>query len=386
MAEQSGPIAVYGATGYTGRLVAAELRRREADFVLAGRNAARLGAVAAELGEDVRTVAVSIDDPAGLRALLDPCAAVIACAGPFTLHGEPVLSAAVDTGTHYIDTTGEQPYIRMTFDRYGALAERAGSIVVSAMGFDYAPGDMIAALTAEGMQPLDEIVLAYDVHGFGATHGTMLSTLEIMRGGDFEYRDGGWRPATQRADRGSWDFPDPVGSRRMVRYPSGEQITVPRHVDTKAVTTMISATTLVPNRRVASAAPVLMPAFQVAMRTPLRRALGSLVSRLPEGPDERERQACRFVVVCEARAGSRRRRATVRGSDVYGLTGVTTVEGAMRAAAPGYDRSGALAPSQAFDPADYLDALGEFGVSYEVEPASGNATGPSAVAEQPAHG
>ncbi len=386
MAEQRGPIAVYGATGYTGRLVAAELQRRGADYVLAGRSASKLGALAAELGEDVRTVPVSLDDPAGLRSLLEPCAAVIACAGPFTLHGEPVLAAAVDTGTHYLDTTGEQPYIRMTFDRYGQPAERAGSIVVSAMGFDYVPGDMIASLTAEGLEPLDEIVLAYNVRGFGATHGTMLSALEMMRGGDVEYRDGQWRAASQRADRGTWEFPPPVGRKRMVRYPAGEQITVPRHVDTRNVTTIVSATTLIPNRRVASAAPVVMPAFQLAMRTPVRRVLGSLVSRLPEGPDEVERKASRFVVVCEARSGSRRSRGTIMGPDVYGLTAFTTVEGALRAAAPGYDRSGALAPAQAFDPRDYLDALARFGVSYELEHTRGESPGSPTPAGHSARG
>jgi short subunit dehydrogenase-like uncharacterized protein len=384
--EQGGPIAVYGATGYTGRLVAAELNRRGAEIVLGGRNAAKLGALAVSLGENARAVPASLDDPSALRSLLDPCAAVIACAGPFTLHGEPVLAAAVDTGTHYVDTTGEQPFIRMSFDRYGERAERAGSIVVSAMGFDYVPGDMIAALTAEGLGPLDEIVLAYDVHGFGATHGTMLSGLEMMRGGDAEYRDGDWRAASQKADRGSWDFPPPVGRKRMIRYPAGEQITVPRHVDTRRVTTKLSATTMIPNRRAASAAPVLMPALQLAMRTPLRGAMGRLVKRLPEGPEEADRAASRFIIQCEARAGSRRRGGTITGPDPYGLTAVTTVEGALRAAAPGYDRRGALAPAQAFDPRDYLAALADFGVSYDVEPAPADAAGSPAAAEQPAGG
>jgi short subunit dehydrogenase-like uncharacterized protein len=368
VADQSGPIAVYGATGYTGRLIAAELRRRDAEFLLAGRNAAKLGALAEELGGGVRTTPVALDDAAGLRALLDPCAAVIACAGPFTLHGEPVLAAAVDTATHYVDTTGEQPYIRMTFDRYGKLAERAGSIAVSALGFDYAPGDMIAALTASGLGRLDDLQLAYAVSDFGATHGTMLSALEIMRGGDVEYRAGAWHPASQRADRGSFDFPEPFGHQRMVRYPSGEQITVPRHVDTHRVTTKITATTMIPNRHVAAAAPVLMPALGLAMRTPARGVFGRLVSRLPEGPGEDARRKSRFLVVCDARAGARRRRGTVTGTDVYGLTAATTVEGALRAAAPGYEHAGALAPAQAFDPGDYLDALAGHGVAYEVEP------------------
>ena len=74
---------------------------------------------------------------------------------------------------------------------------------------------------------------------------------------------------------------------------------------------------------------------------------------------------------CEASGEGGTRRGYVTGSDPYGLTARTTVEGAIRCAAPGYDRSGALAPSQAFDPADFLDALGSAGVQYEAPPAAG---------------
>ena len=76
-------MAVYGATGYTGRLVAAELRRRGADFVLAGRNQAKLDIVSEDVG-GAPARAVALDDEAGLRELLEPCGAVIACAGPFS--------------------------------------------------------------------------------------------------------------------------------------------------------------------------------------------------------------------------------------------------------------------------------------------------------------
>jgi short subunit dehydrogenase-like uncharacterized protein len=364
---QTAPIAVYGATGYTGRLVAADLDRRGAEFVLAGRNAGKLDALAGELESEARTVAVSLDDPLGLRELLEPCAAVIACAGPFTLHGEPVVAAAADVGTHYLDTTGEQSFIQRVFQAFGPRAERAGCALVPAMGFDYVPGDMLASLTAEGMEPLDEVTLAYSVRGFGATRGTMLSAMEILKGGDVEYRDGAWRPASQTVARGSWDFPSPVGRQRMIRYPAGEQITVPRHVRTRNVRTMLSARSAFPGPA-ADAAPVLMAPFQLALRTPVRRALGALVSRLPEGPDEESRRAARFMISCEARGSQTRRRGTVTGTDPYGLTAFATVHGALLAAAPGYDRAGALAPAQAFDPGAFLDALGEFHVGYEVDP------------------
>src|SRR4051794_27282229 len=223
---QTGPIAVYGATGYTGRLVAAELRRRGAEAVLAGRSRPKLEILSEDLGGGLAIQEASLEDSAALRELLDPCAAVIACAGPFRLHGEPVLAAAVESGTHYLDTTGEQPFMRKVFEDYGPRAARAGGALVTAMGFDYAPGDMIAALTAEGMEPLDEIVLAYAVRGFGATRGTALSGLGMMSERAVEWRDGELASAPWSVGGGSWDFPDPIGRQRMLRYPAGEHITV----------------------------------------------------------------------------------------------------------------------------------------------------------------
>ena len=284
--DQSGAIAVYGATGFTGRLIAAELRRRSARFVLAARNLAKLEILAEDLGGDIPVRAVSLDDPVALRDLLEPCAAVIACAGPFQLHGEPVLAAAVEARAHYLDTTGEQPFMRRVFEDYGPGAERAGVALLTAMGFDYVPGDMIAALTAEGMGPLDEVTLAYAVSGFGPTRGTVLSGLGMIAGGDVEWRDGELVPASQSTGRGTWEFSQPVGTQRMVRYPAGEHLTVPRHVQTQRVRTLLTASTVLPLPLVTRVAPLVMAPFQLALRTPLRRALAALVPRLPEGPSE----------------------------------------------------------------------------------------------------
>jgi short subunit dehydrogenase-like uncharacterized protein len=351
---QSGPIAVYGATGFTGGLIAHELRRRGADFLIAGRDRGKLEALSEELG-GVATAAVSLDDPAGLRNMLAPCSAVAACAGPFTLHGEPLLAAAVEAGAHYLDTTGEQGFMRMVFDRYGERAAEQGVALVSGLGFDYAPGDMIAALTAAGMGALEEIVIAYCVHGFAPTQGTALSGLEIMRGGDVVWREGEWRPAPRSADGGRWRFPEPIGEQRMLRYPAGEQITVPRHVETDRVRTLLNGMVVPP--RLMPLAAASSPLLGLAMRTPLRRATAALVRRLPAGPDESARKAARFTISCEARGESGARRGIVRGSDVYGLTAVSLAHGALLCADPTYDRSGALAPAQAFDPASFLDAL-----------------------------
>ena len=117
-------IVLYGATGYTGRLVTQELVDAGAEFVLGGRNAEKLASLSRDLGQGAPTRAASVDDPESLRALLDGVDVLINCAGPFTLAGEPVVRAAVDAGVHYVDSTGEQPFIRMVFERYGAEAER----------------------------------------------------------------------------------------------------------------------------------------------------------------------------------------------------------------------------------------------------------------------
>ena len=144
-------IAVYGATGYTGTLVAAELARRGVPMILAGRDALKLDAAAAAAraagGEVAGVRPASIDDPEALIGALDGAAAVINAAGPFIRTGAPVLRAAIAAGTHYVDTTGEQPWIRDTFDVFDARPRRsAGVAAVAGMGFDYLPGDLLCHL------------------------------------------------------------------------------------------------------------------------------------------------------------------------------------------------------------------------------------------------
>lgn len=364
--EQSGPIVVYGATGYTGRLVSAELARRGADFVIAGRSASKLDALAAALPAEPGVAAVALDDEAGLGALLTDAAAVIACAGPFAQHGRAVLAAAVKTGTHYLDTTGEQPFIREVLDHYGPEAEATGAALVSGMGFDYAPGDLIASLTGAGIEgPIQELTVAYAIRGFSPTRGTALSTLEMIGGGDLEWVGGKYREASRKAGRGRFHFPSPIGTRPVGRYPAGEQITVPKHLDVATVRTVIEMSSVTPRALGPLAAPV-MTATGYLMDGPLRRAAAKLIERLPEGPTTADRQAVSYTVVCDAAGASGRRRGIVRGSDVYGITAVTTTEGALRMAAPGYGRSGGLAPAQAFDPGEFLDSLREHGVTHQL--------------------
>lgn len=366
--EQTGRIAVYGASGYTGRLVAAELDRRGASFVLSGRNREKLDHLSASLDSHPAVEPASLDDGAALRLLLADCGAVIDCAGPFSELGEPVVRAAIDTRTHYLDTAGEQTYIHAVLERFGHAAESEGVGLVPAMGFDYVPGDMLASLVAAGMGALEEVTLAYHVARFAPTQGTMLSALRMLDGGDVEWRGGNWLPSAGGAGRGTWSFPPPEGEQQMLRYPAGEHVTVPRHIDVRNVHTMLNATAFAPH---ASLAPAMRPAMRVLGQltaSPARRALEALIPRLPEGPSPANRAQARFLIECEARGASGVRRGRVRGTDIYGLTAAAVCDGALRMARPGYEQSGGLAPSQAFDAGAFLDSLAPRGLATELDP------------------
>jgi short subunit dehydrogenase-like uncharacterized protein len=369
LSRQSGPIVVYGATGYTGRLVAAELAEAGADFVVAGRNREKLEALAAEVEAEPQVAVATLDDPGSLRALLADCAVVIDCAGPFVRYGEPVLRAAVETSTHYLDTTGEQPYIKLAFERYGPGAAEAEVAVIPAMGFDYVPGDMIASLTSEGMGEVDQVTLHYSWQRFTPSQGTARTTLEILQGGDVEWTNMEWRPASAAVGRGTYDFPEPVGRQRMIRLPAGEQITVPRHVSTRNVRVMINAGAFSSDLLARLYSAVITPVGLAMRIKPLRRATGALISRLPEGPTDQQRQRMQWMIVCEAQRGQQTRKGVIRGADVYGITAALISRGALTAARPGFSGMGALAPSQAFAPKEFLADLDRFEISWQVDAA-----------------
>lgn len=372
MSTEKGPITVYGATGYTGRLVAAELGRRKVDFIVAGRSRDKLESLADTFDPDstpeVHSVANS--DSRGLQELFARSSAVITCVGPFSLHGEPVLAAAVEAGTHYLDTTGEQPFVRKAFDVYGPLALKRGSAVIPAMGFDYVPGDMLAALTAAALgegEIVDKVRLGYHAP-FQPSQGTMRSGIEMIKGGDVEWRERALRPASQAVARPDFDFGGKLGTQKMMHYPSAEHITVPTHLSPRSVETGLTISSFAPNAASQALMPGVTRALGLAMRTPLRILMSKAISAMPEGADDDGRNASRFAIGCEVTAAGKTARGRLTGTDVYGLTAALIVDGAIRASRGEVGSSGALAPAAAFYPAEFLSGLDRFEFKWEVIP------------------
>jgi short subunit dehydrogenase-like uncharacterized protein len=149
-------IAVYGATGHTGRFVVAELLERGFAPVAVARDAGKL-AVAGFREQGIVTRAASIDEPAALDSAFAGAAAVINCAGPFLDTAEAVAAAALRRARiHYLDVTAEQPSALATFDRFDGPARDAGVAVVPAMGFYGGLSDLLVTAAASGWEALDE--------------------------------------------------------------------------------------------------------------------------------------------------------------------------------------------------------------------------------------
>src|SRR5436309_7478060 len=143
--RMSDPLLIYGATGFTGRLMIAGALERGLRPVLAGRDEARLAALAGGLGLEYRTARLG-DGPA-LDAALRDVRVVLHAAGPFSETSRPMVEACLRAGAHYLDITGEISVIEALAARH-AEARRRGVMVMPSVGFDVVPSDCLAAHVA----------------------------------------------------------------------------------------------------------------------------------------------------------------------------------------------------------------------------------------------
>ena len=142
-------IVLFGATGYTGRLTAEAMVERGMRPVLAARSQDKLDALAGELGGELETATADVADPPSVRALVESGDVLVTTVGPFARWGAPAAAAATTAGAHYIDSTGEPPFIREVFERYGPAAEKAGIGMLTAFGYDWVPGNLAGGLALE---------------------------------------------------------------------------------------------------------------------------------------------------------------------------------------------------------------------------------------------
>ncbi|MFI6317875.1 saccharopine dehydrogenase NADP-binding domain-containing protein [Nonomuraea sp. NPDC050556] len=338
-------IVVYGANGFQGRLMLAELVRRGVEPVLAGRDSERLKHAAA----GAETVVADVDDHRALVAAFHGAQVVVNCAGPFTPSGGKVIAAALAAGCHYVDTSGEQAYLHEVHQTFGARAERVGVSVVPAMTDSGVPGDLLAALLAERLGPLESLTALHRFAGFAMSRGslrTLASVQGTVEGGGLGYDGGRWHDGPMTA-AAPLTLPGRSTPTEVIRFPLQEVVFAPRHV------------------RVASVYGVAEAELAAVFATPIP---AEVVDTLPEGPDDETRAAQRWTVLIDAVArDGRAARGIAEGQDTYGTTAVIAVAGALHLAA-GASPAGVLTPAQAVDPAAFLNSLAPHGCAWSIQP------------------
>ena len=146
--ERPFDIVVYGATGYTGRLVAEYLAHhyqgKGPKWAMAGRSADKLAEVRDAIGApaDTPLIVANSDDAASMTALAESTRVVVTTVGPYQLYGEPLLKACVAAGTDYADLCGEPGWMREMIDKYDATAKGSGARIAFSSGFDSIPFDL----------------------------------------------------------------------------------------------------------------------------------------------------------------------------------------------------------------------------------------------------
>ena len=337
---------IYGANGYTGRLVAELAVHREHRPVLAGRDERALVELGARLGLEHRTFPLS--DSARLRTGLTGIDAVAHCAGPFSATSKAMVDACLSTGTHYLDITGEIDVLEAVLARDGEARE-AGVALLPGSGFDVIPTDCLAAMVVEQLPEASTLEIAFRAGG-GLSPGTARTAVEGMGTGGRARVDGrivsvpaGWRRRTA-------DFA--TGPVNVTSIPWGDVSTA---FHSTGVPDIVTYTYL----RGAGSTSLLQRVTQPLARIPaVRRVLGAAASRRVTGPDEERRSRSTYQVFVEARSTSGR---TVTGSmttpNGYSLTADSVLRVVERVLA-GSVPAGARTPSKAHGAAFVLDLDG----------------------------
>src|SRR4051812_32882740 len=147
-------VVVFGATGITGRGVCAHLAKRAGSdgfsWAAAGRDPAKVERVLGELGVTApETIGADVGDSASLESMASRADVVLNMVGPYTLYGEPVIEACIAGGAHYMDLTGEIPFVREMIGAAHERAKEAGVKIVNVAGFEAMPPDLLVALAAD---------------------------------------------------------------------------------------------------------------------------------------------------------------------------------------------------------------------------------------------
>lgn len=334
---------IYGAYGYTGRLVVAEARRKGLSPILAGRDRQSLENLASGAGLELR--AFSLDED--FTPALEDIDVVLHCAGPFVRTSRPMVEACLQAGTSYLDITGEIEVFEAILHR-DSEARDAGVCLIPGVGFDVVPTDALAARLAAQLPDATHLDLAFSSRRARISRGTLKTMIEGLGHGGAIRRDGKIVSVPV-----AWDV-------RKIPYPSGPRMSMT--IPWGDVSTAFH-TTGIPNVRVYTATPprTIRWVTRVRRLLPLARAapIRWILLRLADrrrGPDAGQRARSQVELWGEVwNERGERRSLTGQVPDGYTFTAASAVLAVERvltdAIAPG-----TWTPSRAFG-SEFLDEV-----------------------------
>jgi short subunit dehydrogenase-like uncharacterized protein len=340
-------IIIFGATGFTGRLVAERLAAQGAAPVLAGRSEASVRELAERLGLEWRVADALRQN--SVFALQEDGDVIVSTVGPFVKWGEPAVRAAIAAKGAYIDSTGEPPFIRAVFEDHDAAAQAAGVGLLTAFGYDYVPGNLAGALALrEAGERAVNVDIGYFVSGAAggqASGGTRASAAGMLVEPGYGFRGG--RLVDERAARSVRD----IDGRPTISIGASEHFTLPRvHRGLRDVGVWVGWFGPASRPLQAISAATALATKLPGVRAAIGATAGMLVKGSTGGPDASARAKARSHITAVASDAAGNPLATVRlqGINPYDFTAAMLAWGAIRAGEGGLLGSGALGPVDGF--------------------------------------
>ncbi len=185
-------IVVFGATGFTGKVVVQELanlaKQESFTWGIAGRSQTKMNQLLTDCHINVETILVDIQDPPSINTMCSRASILINCVGPYRFFGEQIVKECITTSTHHLDFSGEPEFLETVQLKYNKPAQEKRLFVIGSCGFDSAVADLGVAFTRQqisGELASIESVLSVDtpgkyafnyatwqsaVHGFASVH------------------------------------------------------------------------------------------------------------------------------------------------------------------------------------------------------------------------
>jgi short subunit dehydrogenase-like uncharacterized protein len=327
---------LYGANGYTGKLILETALRHGLQPVLAGRRQEAIEPLAKAHGLPFRVFA--LEDPAAVAKELEPFTALLLAAGPFSQTSAPAFAGCLSARTAYLDITGEIDVFEALFAR-DAEARAAGIAVLPGVGFDVVPTDCLAASLARALPTAKRLTLAF--RAGKVSPGTLKTMIEGIPHGGRARVNGRIVKVPSAWKTRAIPFPD--GARMAMTIPWGDVSTAyhSTRIPDIEVYLATSPKAIAGARRTRLLGPLLgLPPVQALLKARAAKLVG---------PGEAERKVTRSTLWGRAEDDTRAVTGTLETLEGYTLTAETSVRAAARVLAGGVG-PGVQTPSMAFGP------------------------------------